>query len=114
MPKTTAQRTLFVLLVYHSFSQTQGSRGRQKGESLQHDSIPEEPQCVFEQEEEYTDGRQSAHHDRICPLRVCGNMLLPRLIEIVAIESDDGDREHELEDAEYKAYVSAKRRTVLE
>lgn len=84
------------------------------GKNSQHNSIPEEPQSVLEQEEEYADGRQSADHNRIRPLRVCGDVLLPRLIEVVAVESDDRDGEHELEDAEDKAYVPAKGRAIFE
>ena len=115
MPKTTAQRMLCVSSVHDPFvlNTSRGRQGRGK-ENLQHNPIPEEAQTVLEQEEEYTDGRQSAHYDRIRPLRICGNVLPPRLIEIVAIESDDSNRKHELEDAEHKAYVSAKGRAVLE
>lgn len=115
MPKTIAQRMLCVSSVHDPSSWFPTLEDKVGGdENLQHNSVPEEPQGVLEQEEEYTDSRQSAHHNRICPLRVCGNMLPPRLIEIVAIESDDSNRKHELEDAEHKAYVSAKGRAVLE
>jgi hypothetical protein len=94
-------------LLYYFFS------GEERG-ILQHNSIPEESQSVLEQEEEYTDGRQSAYDNRICPLRIRADVIPSRIPEIVAIESDDSDGEDELEDAEDEAYVSAKGRAILE
>jgi hypothetical protein len=85
-----------------------------RGENLQHNSIPEKSQSVLEQEEEYTDGRQSAYDNRICPLRVRADVIPSRIPEIVAVESDDSDGEDELQDAEDEAYVSAKGRAVFE
>jgi hypothetical protein len=99
--------------VFHTYEYTYLCSGW-KGKHLQHNSIPEEPQSVFEQEEEYTDSRQSADHDRICPLRICIDVLFSRIPEIVTVESDDSDGEDELHDAEDEAYVSAKGRAVLE
>jgi hypothetical protein len=81
--------------------------------NLHHDQIPDKSQSVFEQEEEYTDGRESADYNCICPLRICATAVPSRIIEIIAVESDDCDGEDELEDAEDEAYVSAKGRAVL-
>jgi hypothetical protein len=89
------------------------SNGAERG-ILQHNSIPEKSQSVLEQEEEYTDGRQSAYDNRICPLRIRADVVPPRISEIVAVESNNSDGEDELEDAEDEAYVSAKGRAILE
>jgi hypothetical protein len=108
------ENAIQVISIPFSFTKTPAVEGEGKGEDSQHNSIPDASQGELGQEEEDTDGRQSAYHDRIRPLRVCADVLPPGLVEIVAIESDDRDGEHELQDAEHKAYVSAKGRAVLE
>lgn len=80
----------------------------------QHNSIPEEPERVLEQKEEYTDGRERGDNDCISPFRIGADVRFSRIIEIVAVESRDCDGEDELQDADGEAYVSSKRGPVLE